>query len=689
MSKPWGKFSTKLTLYTGIAVGLGFSTIIGVEAYSNFEASKASASAFYESETNRVATSVQTLVEMNLNSAHRIKNTALSMKEANHASREAFVVNLRHVLNDSPKAIGAWAVWEPNAFDGQDDVYRLNWPQHDPSGRFIPYLTKNAAGQATVDNLNSTDEIKNFEKYKDNLTSYIPKYETSGWGDFYYVPKQRGKDTITEPFFYEVQGKKVLESSMAVAVKDSSGKFLGLVAMDVALDTLQKEYGTKAIGEGKVEIFSEKGLYVVADDTQKLGASLSKEHPAQAILNKPLTAVAQYVKGEYTHFVAPITLGSTGQTWYASTVVPTAAITAAAKSQLYTSVGIGVFALLTIMGLVSVVVSRATRPLTQLAEAMEDMAQGSGDLTARMHIADKTEIGRTAEAFNRFNSTLQNMFIQVKEQSDAVSHATLALADAAAKVEQSSSSQSDASSATAAGVEQVTVSVHHIADTSTDAERIAQDTGVKTEYSVKTVQHVTDEIKHMTAGMQAITTRMQGLGQRSEEVTTITRVIKDIADQTNLLALNAAIEAARAGEQGRGFAVVADEVRKLAGRTAEATVEITRIVDTISKETSAAVHEVTQSSSRVLQSVAVADEANAAMRAVNAQSVQLVQNISEIANSTREQAIAASEIALNVERISSMAQENSHVVSEVRQSVEDLRGLARNLDTLVSTFKLQ
>jgi methyl-accepting chemotaxis protein/methyl-accepting chemotaxis protein-2 (aspartate sensor receptor) len=688
MTQLWKKFSTKLTVYTGVAVGLGFSTIIGVEAYSNFQASTQSSTAFYESETSRVATSVKTLVESGLDSAHRLKNSALAMKEANQASRDLFVLNLKNVLNESPRAIGAWAVWEPNAFDGKDDQYRLDWPKHDPSGRFVPYLTKNAAGQATVDTLNSSDEIKNFEKYRENPASYVPKYESSGWGDFYYVPKQRGKDTITEPFFYEVQGKKVLESSMAVAVKDNNGKFQGLVAIDVALDTLQKEYGTKAIGEGKVEIFSEKGLYVVAGDATKLGNALDKSHPGQEAIKNKADNLSTMESGDYTYFVAPITLGNTGQVWYASTVVPTSAITAAAKKQLYTSVAIGVFALLSIMLLVSIVVSRATKPLTRLAEAMEDMALGSGDLTARMNIQDGSEIGRTAEAFNRFVSTLQNMFVQVKQQSDAVSQATYALANAAAKVEQSSASQSDASSATAAGVEEVTVSVHHIADTSTDAERIAHDTGRKTEYSVKTVQHVTDEIKHMTNGMQAISVRMQGLGQRSEEVTTITRVIKDIADQTNLLALNAAIEAARAGEQGRGFAVVADEVRKLAARTAEATIEITRIVDTISKETTAAVNEVTVNSQRVLQSVAVADEANEAMMAVNAQSLQLVQNIAEIANSTREQANAASEIAQNIERISTMAQENSMVVSEVRESVEELRTLAGNLDSLVSTFKL-
>lgn len=687
MTKKWGRFSNKLTLVTGVAVALGFSTIIGVEAYTSFKSNKENSQAYYRSETAAVANSVQVLINTGLNSAARARDAAFAMKTAGVPSRPAFVETLRNVLNDSPKAIGAWAVWEPNAFDGKDDAYRLDWPKHDPSGRFVPYLTKNAAGQATEDTLNSSAEIKNFAQYKDNPTSYIPKYESSGWGDFYYVPKQRGKDTITEPFFYEVQGKKVLESSMAVAMKDNSGKFVGLVALDVALDTLQQDYAAKAVGDGHVEIMTGEGMFVVTNQKDKVGTQ-DKKHPIYQFSKDGKSTEAAVEVEKDTYFIKAIPLGNTGQVWYAATVVPTAAITAGAQKQLYTSIGIGLFALISILGLVGIVVRKATRPLTDLADAMEGMATGSGDLTARMHIHQNNEIGRTAEAFNLFVTTLQRMFLQVKEQSDAVTAATRNLAEAAAKVERSSTEQSDASSATAAGVEEVTVSVHHIADTSADAERIANDTGERTRYSVDTVKHVTDEILHMTKGMTAITARMQGLGQRSEEVTIITRVIKDIADQTNLLALNAAIEAARAGEQGRGFAVVADEVRKLAGRTAEATVQITRIVETIERETAAAVQEVTASSSRVMQSVDVANEANAAMMAVNEQSQRLVQNISEIASSTREQAVAASEIAQNVERISGMAQENSLVVSDVRNSVEELNQLANNLDTLVSSFKL-
>jgi methyl-accepting chemotaxis protein/methyl-accepting chemotaxis protein-2 (aspartate sensor receptor) len=280
------------------------------------------------------------------------------------------------------------------------------------------------------------------------------------------------------------------------------------------------------------------------------------------------------------------------------------------------------------------------------------------------------------------------MFIDVREQSLAVSRSAGQLADSAIKVEQASAQQSDAASATAAGVEEVTVSVQHIANSASDAESIVRETGQLTEKSVATVGQVTDEIQRMTSSMQALADRMGALGERSQEVNTIVNVIKDIADQTNLLALNAAIEAARAGEQGRGFAVVADEVRNLAGRTAEATVQISRIVNAIGSETSDAVADVKHSRDLVAVSVDIAHAANQAMQTVQEKSHTLVMSIGDIASSTREQSSATTEIAQNVERISNMAHTNSDIAREVRSEVEQLRELSGNLERLVSNFRL-
>lgn len=204
-----------------------------------------------------------------------------------------------------------------------------------------------------------------------------------------------------------------------------------------------------------------------------------------------------------------------------------------------------------------------------------------------------------------------------------------------------------------------------------------------------TVKDVTEEIRRVTATMHALTDRMNALGARSEEVTSIVRVDQGHCHRySNLLALNAAIEAARAGEQGRGFAVVADEVRNLAARTAEATVNITRIVHAISAETRDAVGDVNRSCELVDNSVTIAENANNAMQGVMDRSEALVASIVDIAASTREQSSASAEIAQNVERISAMAQSNSSVVASVGREVEQLRALSANLEQLVGNFRL-
>lgn len=685
----WGRLSTRIILVAAAAIAIGFAVMIGLIAWQSYSSAVDQGYKLASEQASSYAKDAESDFARNFTLPRHLADAVLGIQRVAHPDRKHTDNTIQQMLDNAPQSVGLWMLWEPNAFDGNDNGFRMDWPRHDPTGRYQPYITKNDKGKAQMDVMMSADRVKEFPKFKDHPESYQPDYEKPGWGDFYYVPKQRGRDTITEPYPYEVQNRKILESSLAVVIKDAAGKMLGVSATDIALDDLQKKFGQIRLYEtGYVSMLSEGGLYVVNPEASLLGKPAPKDSPLTPYLSK----IKQgedfvYEAGGFTHFFHPVKVANTGQFWTLGVSIPTAAITADAKRQSLTAVLIGAVALALILLVLAGVVRALTRPLNHLAATMEQLASGKGDLTIRIPISNRDEIGRTADAFNRFIASLRDMFVEVREQSQAVTAAAVSLQESARQVESASASQSDAASATAAGVEEVTVSVQHIANTAQLAESTARETGRLTEQSVSTVNQVTAEIRRMTDNMHALADRVNVLGARSTEVSTIVNVIKDIADQTNLLALNAAIEAARAGEMGRGFAVVADEVRNLAGRTAEATVEISRIVNAIGQETRDAVSDVQKSSQLVGNSVAIAEDANQAMQTVLDRSHGLVGSIVDIASSTREQSAASLEIAQNVERISSMAQSNSDVVRQVAASVSHLRELSARLEALVGDFR--
>ncbi|MDN0083358.1 methyl-accepting chemotaxis protein [Crenobacter sp. SG2305] len=688
--KQWGHLRTKIVLVAAAAVFVGFAVMVGLIVKMSYSRTEQAGYQLARQQADGYARQVQNKLDTTLQLPRHLAQAVLAQKAGGKVDRAVVDKQLLGLLNDSPGITGLWMLWEPNAFDGNDNTYRFDWPKQDPTGRYTPYITRGKDGKATIDIMMSSDRVKDFPKYKDHPESYQPDYEKPGWGDYYYTPKQRQRDTITEPFPYEVNGQKELESSLVYAIKDAGGRFLGVAAADLLLGDLQKELGSQhPYDTGYIQLVSEGGLFVVNPDTQKLGKPVEHDGElARALAKTRQGDELTFESDGFTHFLHPIKVADTGQVWTLGVSVPTAAITAPAVALRNTAIAIGVVALLAILAVLYAVVSYLIRPLTTLAETMETLASGQGDLTARIEVANRDEIGRTADAFNRFIASLREMFIEVRSQSQAVSRSATQLAASAEAVQSSSRQQSEAASATAAGVEQVTVSVQHIADTAQQAEAMARQTGELTEGSVSTVARVSADIAHVTQTMHALSERMTGLGQRSEEVSSILKVIKDIADQTNLLALNAAIEAARAGEQGRGFAVVADEVRQLAARTSEATLDIGRIVTAIRTETREAVDEVERTRGLVVESVDVTEAADQSMRQVSERTDELMTRMIDIAASTREQSAASIDIAQNVERISTMAQANSEVIGEVAESVSQLRELSDRLEGLVGSFRL-
>jgi methyl-accepting chemotaxis protein len=242
--------------------------------------------------------------------------------------------------------------------------------------------------------------------------------------------------------------------------------------------------------------------------------------------------------------------------------------------------------------------------------------------------------------------------------------------------------------ATATAVEEITASIAQVAERARETSAESKQAGALAEDGARVVRDVSAQIHELAGGVAENSQRIEGLGARSREIGGIVGVIREIADQTNLLALNAAIEAARAGEQGRGFAVVADEVRKLAERTGTATVDISSKIEAIQRDTDGAVKGMHASSKRLEEVVALSADAAESLARISDGTAAARRRVEEIAHATEEESLAGAAIARNVEQVAAMAEENKQAVGETAQDALQLTELAGRLDKLVGRFKV-
>ncbi len=372
----------------------------------------------------------------------------------------------------------------------------------------------------------------------------------------------------------------------------------------------------------------------------------------------------------------------------AATEVTKTHITTKAKTSLIISLVIGIAAILIGTIVVMLVSDSVKRSLDQVAVSMDKLASGEGDLTQRMAITSQDEVGRMAEAFNRFMEQLQDIIRQVRANGDELSSSATELSTTATQVADLSHQQNDAASSTAAAVEEMTVSISSIADAAASMRVLSNSSLEHTRNGNGSISKLIGEIDTVESAVTGISQSVNVFIKSTEQITHMTLQVKEIADQTNLLALNAAIEAARAGEQGRGFAVVADEVRKLAEKSAKSASDIDAVTQTLNEQ-SAAVEKSIERSLQTLRSSQDSMETVAiGLSEATASVGQANQSVDEISSSINEQKAASNEIAQNIEIIARMSEENNISIAETSRAASDLELLAGKLQSLVSRFRI-
>ena len=325
------------------------------------------------------------------------------------------------------------------------------------------------------------------------------------------------------------------------------------------------------------------------------------------------------------------------------------------------------------------------RPVDE-ARALAEAIAG-GDLTREIRPQKPDELGRLLGSLGVMQSNLKQMIGGIGASAGQVTAAAGKLAAAARDVSTSSGAQTEAAAATAAAVEEMSVSIAQVSENAEAARKMAQQTAKVSQSGLARVGDASQEVQRIESSITRFSQDVRELEHQAGQIGSIALLIKDIAEQTNLLALNAAIEAARAGEQGRGFAVVADEVRKLAERTAAATSEIKTKIDSIQSKTSSAAHTMAGVNDQVARGVQVIGDLVEPLEQLNASAGRALSNLVELSDATREQSQASTQIAQNVEKIVGMAEDNNAAVRQSAQASEELSGLAQGLLGMVRNFK--
>jgi methyl-accepting chemotaxis protein len=288
---------------------------------------------------------------------------------------------------------------------------------------------------------------------------------------------------------------------------------------------------------------------------------------------------------------------------------------------------------------------------------------------------------------SNMQTTLRSMIGTITSNAEQVSSSAKQLLHASEEVADRARQQSDAASSMAAAVEEMAVSIDQVKENAEEAHGISQEAGILSQDGAKVIHGAATEMRKISEAVQSSSEIIEDLGSQSDQITSIVNTIKEIADQTNLLALNAAIEAARAGEQGRGFAVVADEVRKLAERTSMSTTEIAGMVSKIQNGTRSAVSSMQSGVSQVSNGVELANQAGDSINRIRDGAERVTEVVNSISDAIREQSSAGNQIAQKLETIAQMSEESAVAVSHTADAARHLQTLSASLHQAVAQFK--
>ncbi|MDD0843309.1 methyl-accepting chemotaxis protein [Pseudomonas sp. Gutcm_11s] len=609
--------------------------------------------------------------------------------------REDMTRQVRSALEASPGLLGLYLVFEPNALDGKDELFAGQGELgSNDKGRFSLYWSQTVPGQLEAEAMK--------EEQLNDTTAGPSGAPYNAW---YTCPRNTGKTCVLEPYFDDINGKQVLMTSIAFPL-EQNGKVIGVMGVDISLESLQ-QLSSKASselydGQAHVSIISAAGLLAGhSRDASQLGKPLTSAFPNQGgQISQMLSAgTAQFLEQEgKLRVFEPLLPIPEAKNWGVLLEVPKDILLGPAiklEQQLDAqrtddtlfSIGVSLAAVLLGVALMWLTARGVTQPILGVAAMLKNIASGEGDLTRRLEYAKPDELGELAGWFNRFLDKLQPIIADVKRSvQDARSTADQSAA-IASQTSAGMQQQFREIDQVATASQEMSATAHDVANNAAQAADAARGADSAAREGLSVIDRTTLAIEQLASELSSAMGEVEALASSSEQIGSVLEVIRGIAEQTNLLALNAAIEAARAGEAGRGFAVVADEVRNLAKRTQDSVEEIRQVIENLQNGTRDVVGSMHSSHKQAQGSVEQVEQAVVALRRIG-DSVTVINDMNlQIASAAEEQSAVAEEVNRNVASIRDVTEALSSRADESARVSQTLNSLANHQQGLMDQFR--
>jgi len=610
-------------------------------------------------------------------------------------SRIALQETIGRVLEEQKSLSSVYAQFEPDAYDGQDRYFTGGVEEHSSDeGTLEIYFYRSPEGEMV------------FSRTEDPAVKYLDSRNEFGIreAEWYLCSRDSKQPCIMEPYEYEIaEGYSELMTSLVVPILDD-GKFAGVVGVDINLSTLQQTIGNVSNelydGKSRVTLLSDKGLIAASSHYDNhLGRPLNEALPELASEFVDLHQGNQsYDDGETLAVSYPVEIDLPGTQWSLLIELPrdialadVSEITALLSDEVGTTaarqamVGIAV-SVIAILILV-VLVRSVTRPLNEIRDRMKNLASADGDLTSELSIDTHAELIELAGGFNAFLARLRDMINDLKHVNGKVRQQATDVGDIARETDEQTERQHQDIDSVVTAMNEMSAAAGEVAGFAGEAAENARQAQDGVRFTQDTLTAAVNGVSALSADMGEASTAITQVATRSDDINRILEVIRGVAEQTNLLALNAAIEAARAGEQGRGFAVVADEVRTLASRTRESTDEISEMIDGLQSDVHGAVSVIRSGVDRATTAVDGTREADHSLAAVVERIGTIVEHVTQVATAAEEQSSVSEEINRNLTKIGDAASDLRLLAQRVRGSGEALDDQVEVLDAELGRLK--